>query len=360
MAKRKFPFGESKRAGTPGKHAARPADAVDPAAADEPAVEPIHHEPRAQPSDWPISVSFTEPPSAAPDNARRWAPIIVDEPIIDFEPKPPRSRFYLPDTIFDGWSTDHFTVRLAAVRGYSHRYRGVPRQDDAQVAFDPESGTVLFAVADGVSGASESHVGANVACQWAVETMKSQLVGDRAIDLAHAVQVTAQRLTEQAAEMLDQDEPTLVTVEELLATTLVAGYIQPAPEGASGAIVQIGDSGAWVLRGDHYSPVVGRKNDPAAQVISSAVSPLPRIPEHLTPIDFLLHPGAVLLTGTDGFGDPLGDGEGQIGHLFAEHLRTPLPARGLAHLLDFSRDTFDDDRALIAIWPKATGPEVPP
>jgi hypothetical protein len=29
-------------------------------------------------------------------------------------------------------------------------------------------------------------------------------------------------------------------------------------------------------------------------------------------------------------------------------------------LLDFSRDTFDDDRTLIAIWPKANGPEVPP
>jgi Protein phosphatase 2C len=357
MAKRKLPFGEGKRAGTPGKHAARPAD---PAAQGEPAAEPVHHEPAAGPADWPISVSFTERPPGTPDNVRRWAPIIVDEPIFDFEPKPPSSRFYLPDTIFDGWSSDHFTIRLAAVRGYSHRYHGVPRQDDAQVAFDPEFGAVLFAVADGVSGARESHVGATVACSRTIETMQSQLVNERAIDLPRAVQVTAQRLTEEAAGMLDQDEPTLATVEELLATTLVAGYIRPGPEGASGEIVQIGDSGAWILRGDRYSPAVGRKNDPDAQVISSAVTPLPRIPEHLAPIEFGLLPGTVLLIGTDGFGDPLGDGEGQIGRLFAEHLRAPLPARGLAHLLDFSRDTFDDDRALIAIWPKATGPEVPP
>jgi hypothetical protein len=163
-----------------------------------------------------------------------------------------------------------------------------------------------------------------------------------------------------AADLLDQDQPTLAAVEGLLATTLVAGCIQPDPRGAAAAIVQIGDSGAWILRGNRYYSVLERKSDPNAQVISSAVSPLPRIPEHLTPIEFLLPPDAVLLIGTDGFGDPLGDGEGKIGQLFAEHLRTPLPARGLAHLLDFSRDTFDDDRALIAIWPKANGPEVPP
>lgn len=359
MTKGKFPFGDGKRAGNPGKHAGRPADVTDPAAAGEPPGGPPHHDPPAEPSDWPISVSFTEPP-ATPDNARRWAPIIVDEPIIDFEPKPPSSRFYLPDTIFDGWSTDHFTIRLASVRGYSHRYRGIPRQDAAQVVFHPESGTVLFAVADGVSGASESHVGATVACSRAIETMQSQLNSDHAIDLAYVVQVTAQRLTVQAADLLDQDQPTLATVEDLLATTLVAGFIQPGPEGAAGAIVQIGDSGAWVLHGNRYHPALGQKNDPNAQVISSAVSPLPRIPEHLAPIKFSLSLDAVLLIGTDGFGDPLGDGKGKIGQLFAEHLRTPLPARGLAHLLDFSRDTFDDDRALIAIWPKANGPEVPP
>ncbi|HLM88848.1 MAG TPA: protein phosphatase 2C domain-containing protein [Streptosporangiaceae bacterium] len=359
MAKGKFPFGDGKRAGNPGKHAGRPADVTDPAAAGEPPDEPTHHGPPAEPSDWPISVSFTGPP-ATPDDVRRWATIIVDEPIMEFEPKPPSSRFYLADTIFDGWSTEHFTIRLASVRGYSHRYRGVPRQDDAQVVFHPESGTVLFAVADGVSGASESHVGATVACSRTVETMQSQLISDHAIDLAHTVQVTAQQLTAEAADLLGQDQPTLATVEDLLATTLVAGYIQPGPEGATVAIVQIGDSGAWILRGNRYYPLLGRKNDPDAQVISSAVSPLPRIPEHLTPTEFRLPPDAVLLIGTDGFGDPLGDGEGKIGQLFAEHLRTPPPARGLAHLLDFSRDTFDDDRALIVIWQKAEAPEVPP
>ena len=59
---------------------------------------------------------------------------------------------------------------------------------------------------------------------------------------------------------------------------------------------------------------------------------------------------AVLLVGTDGIGDPLGDGSGKVGELFARMLAQPPPPLALAHLLDFSRDTFDDDRTLIAIW----------
>ncbi len=38
------------------------------------------------------------------------------------------------------------------------------------------------------------------------------------------------------------------------------------------------------------------------------------------------------------------------GQLFAEYLQAPPPPRAFAHLLDFSRETFDDDRTLVAIW----------
>ena len=225
------------------------------------------------------------------------------------------------------------------------------------VAFHRESGTVLFAVADGVSSASQSHLGATKACTTAIAVMRWQLkTENHTIDLGYAAQVTAERLTTQAAQMLGQDQVTPAAVEGLLATTLVTGYIAPSPAGGTGAVIQIGDSSAWILERDRYYPILEQKNDPHAQVISSAVSPLPRIPARLTPIEFHLNPGAALLIGTDGFGDPLGDGEGKVGYLFAENLRTPPPARGLAHLLDFSRDTFDDDRTLIVVWPRPYDP----
>ena len=123
----------------------------------------------------PSSGSAARTDASSPGSGR-WAPIVVDEPIFEFEPKPPRpSDTYRPDTTFDGWSTARFTVRLASVRGYSHRYSGAPRQDDASVACDPASGAVIFTVADGVSSAEQSHLGAAAACHGALNNAARQL-----------------------------------------------------------------------------------------------------------------------------------------------------------------------------------------
>ena len=321
---------------------------------------PVHNGPPV-----PVAATRAGGPSephrpSGPGEGEMWAPIVVDEPIFDFEPKPPSAvSDYRADTVHDGWSTPDFTIRLASVRGYSHRYNGFPRQDDVAVGFDPESGVVLFAVADGVSSAGQSHIGAAIACSTLVELQRWMLDKEHAIDLPRAVQKAASRMTDHAAYLLRQEQPEPEAVESLLATTLIAGYIAPDPQGAVAVLVQIGDSGAWVLKDGHYYPLLERKNDPDAQIISSAVSPLPRLPDRIIPAEYGLPPDAVLLVGTDGFGDPLGDGDGQVGQLFAGHLSMPPPARGLAHLLDFSRDTFDDDRTLLAIWQRPRKPENP-
>jgi hypothetical protein len=293
-----------------------------------------------------------------PSGYERWAPIVIDEPIFDFEPKPPSAvSDYRPDAVYDGWSAGAFTVRLASVRGYSHRYSGFPRQDDIAVGFDPESGIVVFAVADGVSSAGQSHIGAAIACTTLIEQQRWMLDNGRAIDLPRAVAMAATRMNDHAAYLLGQEKPGPEAVENLLATTLIAGYIAPAPHGAVAVLVQIGDSAAWVLKDGRYYSLLQRKNDPDAEIISSAVSPLPRLPDRITPAEYHLPADAVLLVGSDGFGDPLGDGSGRVGQLFAEHLSAPPPARGFAHLLDFSRDTFDDDRTLLAIWQRRRQPE---
>jgi hypothetical protein len=216
-------------------------------------------------------------------------------------------------------------------------------------------------VADGLSGASQSHLGAAAACHAGLNNAARQLAaGDHRIDWAQVAAAAASELTICATSLLDQDHPQPEAVEELMATTLVAGCVMPADGGAAVSIIQIGDSSAWILQNDRYRCVLEQKHDPGAQIISSAVSPLPRIPDPLAPAQFLLPENSVLLVGTDGFGDPLGDGDGKVGQLFAEHLTTPPTSRALAHLLDFSRETFDDDRTLLAIWPLPSRQEPPP
>lgn len=220
-----------------------------------------------------------------------WDPIVVDRPIFAFEPNAPAVAEYRPDTVHDGWSTPRFTVRLASVRGYLHRYNGAPRQDDVTAQADPRTGIVVFAVADGVSSAGQSHIGASIACTTLVELQRWMLASGHSIDLPYAVQAAASRITERAAYLLRQEDPEQKEVERLLGTTLTAGYIQPYPEhGAVATLVQIGDSSAWILRDGRYYPLLGQKNDPHAEVISSAVSPLPRLPAQIVPVQYRLAP----------------------------------------------------------------------
>ncbi|MFI7469120.1 hypothetical protein [Nonomuraea sp. NPDC049646] len=79
---------------------------------------------------------------------------------------------------------------------------------------------------------------------------------------------------------------------------------------------------------------------------------LPGVPEQPERWSGTLTSGQVLLVGTDGFGDPLGDGDVRVGALFAEHLAEPPSPLRLAHLPGFSGKAFDGDRTPLAPWPR--------
>ncbi|HEU5354984.1 MAG TPA: protein phosphatase 2C domain-containing protein [Actinocrinis sp.] len=302
----------------------------------------------------PVSVA-----AAQASDSGRWDPIVVDRPTFDVEPKPSLTGSYRPDTEFDGWSTSHATMRMASVRGYRHRYYGKPRQDHAQSAVHVGSGTVVFAVADGVSSAEQSEQGALIACRTAINAVLDHLERgpeNPPVEWNRVLSYAAARLVNRAAQVLHEPEPELMRVEQLFATTLVVGYARPTEGGLDVHIARVGDSGAWVLDpnlpGSPYVAVFALKTAPDAALVSNAVSPLPRVPAQIEQQFVRLLPGVVLLVGTDGFGDPLGDGDGQVGELFARHLSAPPAPRQLAHVLDFSRETFDDDRTLLALWPR--------
>ena len=63
-------------------------------------------------------------------------------------------------------------------------------------------------------------------------------------------------------------------------------------------------------------------------------------------------PDDVLVLMTDGIGDPLRDGAGQVGRLPGGHVgdarRSPLE---FAAQVDFTRKSHDDDRTAVAVWP---------
>ena len=238
------------------------------------------------------------------------------------------------------------------VRGYLHRYEGAPRQDDFAITVRDGGRQIIAAVADGVSQATQLHIGATTAvryaCQW-LDSMLAEPVG--ATDWKSMIESTAWALIEQA-RAIDPECADAAMAEQMLATTLVCAVVEAGHDGELAAhLITVGDSGVWLLTKVGYTRVGGGKAEGNGGISSSAVAGLPRIPQDIRATRVVLSDDDVLLLGTDGWGDPLGSGTGLVGSLFAEILLPGPPAlTEFGHALDFSRETFDDDRTLVAIW----------
>jgi hypothetical protein len=300
-------------------------------------------------------------------SAAAWERMVVQPPSMPFEPGPPKQSAYdILDTECEGWSTERFTLRAASVRGDSHRWprRAKPRQDCVRATVYERTGTLVFAVADGVSGAVHSEHGSREACRAAIETLVEQLERGAEIDLGAVVRNAVARLAELTQWRLGTREaPSLKEVSDLFATTLVTGIVQLTQDGEVFVdLCRVGDSGAWVLDrtrapydAELYTPLFATKTGAGKKFVSNRVAALPQLPAELERIQAQLSERETLLVGTDGFGDPLGDGDGEFGAMFAEQLHTPPAPLWFAHVLDFSRETFDDDRTLLAVWPLRPG-----
>ncbi|OBI77912.1 hypothetical protein A5663_21465 [Mycobacterium sp. E740] len=291
------------------------------------------------------------------------AQIVVGAPSPAVEPSVIEPKYqslpFRPDVVVDGWSTGAITMRGVSQRGHLHRYNGAPRQDDFAAHCLPD-GRVIVLVADGVSGASQSHLGASTATKQAAEWLHTQLGADLAeTDWTALIKTTAWALTERAQSLFNLPAPDPVCAEEHLATTLVCAVIECNEPGLLYAyLVGVGDSSAWLLTGGRFIELLGAKPVSADGVSSSAVAGLPRVPTAVTPTVVEIAAGEVLIVGTDGIGDPLGSGEGGVGNLLRDVLTRPDPPSLIefAHAVDFSRETFDDDRTLVAVWPRVPPP----
>jgi hypothetical protein len=340
-----------------GRHGGDPAARVD--------------DPPTAPSAVVAPESFAVSSSASPSEVSEVADVIgatavpqivVGSPSPSMEPSAIgaayRSFPFRPDVVIDGWSTEAITVRGVSQRGHLHRYNGAPRQDDFAVHELPD-GRVIVLVADGVSQAPQSHFGASTAIRTAAEWLASNL-GDDLVDTdwLALLKNAAWALNERAQTLLGLDEPDPVRAEELLATTLVCAVIEPAGAGALRAyLVGVGDSVAWLLSSGNFVEILAGKTVPASGIASSAVVGLPRVPTEVKPVAVDIASSDVLLIATDGIGDPLGSGHGGVGNLFREVLTGPSTPSLIefAHAVDFSREAFDDDRSLVAVWPRKQG-----
>jgi hypothetical protein len=287
-----------------------------------------------------------ESPAATPVRRRlRLArgPLTIGEPAPAIEARLSGGEPYRPDTIADGGSVFGLTVRAASVRGLSKRFAGGPRQDDLCLGVHRDSSTLIAAVADGVSGAPRSDLGAALAVRYATAGVARQLA---------AGEINWPDVFEQAAWALVSEARRTDEDPGRLATTLVVAAVSVGESESDAVTVQVaavGDSPAFRLHGKAYDPVVN--SEPSDDgLIGGGVAALPRDTREVRCGSCTLGPRDALLLCTDGVGLPLAGGTGEFARVFARELTTPPDVVDFARLLDFSRSTYDDDRTLVAVW----------
>jgi serine/threonine protein phosphatase PrpC len=277
-------------------------------------------------------------------------PLTIGEAAPGIEPQLAAGDLYRPDTIADGGTAYGLTIRAASVRGLAKRYDGGPRQDDLCLRRHDPTGTLVVAVADGVSGAARSDLGAALAVRHAVAGIARQLDGgDAELDFAEVFEHAAWALVEQHRRDSGDPEASLAAATTLATTLLVA--VITADSGRV-QLAAVGDSPALLLAGGAVETVLGEPED-ADGLVGGPVAALPRAAGQVRRGECRLAQGGVLLICTDGLSLPLGDGRTELGATLARELARPPDVVDFARLLDFNASTYDDDRTLVAVWPAA-------
>jgi serine/threonine protein phosphatase PrpC len=276
---------------------------------------------------------------------------VIGKPAPAVQARLPACDPYRPDTVIDGGCAFGLTVRAASVRGLGKRWGGGPRQDDICLGLHEPTRTLIAAVADGVSGAARSDLAAALVVRQAVAALSRQLDAGRAPDWKEVFGHAAWALVEEHRRASADPQAGVEQAAATLSTTLLLAAVSTPVEGSSLVqLASVGDSPALRLSRRRFHSLLGEQ-ELSEGLIGGSVQALPRAAREVRVTRCELDSTSVLLLCTDGFSLPLAGGGGEVGAVFARELARPPEIVDFARLLDFSRNTYDDDRSLIAIWP---------
>jgi len=294
------------------------------------------------------------------------APETVGEPgraATTVVPLPDERLLSRHDVVLDGvriaGRSGGLELRAASARGLSHQYYGKVRQDEFAYLVTRDGRWLVAAVADGLSSGPDSHRAAEIVCRSGCVLVERQLGEHDAavLDWPTLFGHLANAVIADACREFGLVDPTVAEVAERMAATALFAVvaIEPAPTGERAVhLMSLGDTSAWLLCPDRLAPWEALQDvkNAGSTVASSATAAVPAVPYQLAPaVATSLSPDQVLVLMSDGVGDPLGGGTGEVGAFLAEAWRTPPDPLTFAAQVGFRRRSYDDDRTVIAVWP---------
>lgn len=277
----------------------------------------------------------------------RVRPVTVGQPARDGRSPGQLPSLGIPSVAIDAVQVEDVAVRAASVRGVGHRSEGVERQDSYRLRRSTGGSWLIVAVADGVSGEACGAAGAAAAVRAGSDLLAEEL--DR--DLSEEPEAVG-LMSRVAAAMCEAEADRVEAYgAAALACTLTLAAI---PVGASPSrriwLARVGDSAAAVLDGCWELPFGDGGNSAEGGVYA-----LPLHSARAQTARVELGDGAALVVFSDGIGQPLGDGTGEVGAWLADRWAAPPSGPGFAVDVAFDRATFTDDRTAVGLWPGQAG-----
>lgn len=274
--------------------------------------------------------------------------------------------FGRPDSVMDGGRIGRLEVRAASVRGRAHRTpvnadNVKRRQDEYALAPSDDQRWLVISVCDGVSAAARAHQGASIAARRSCQLIVRGLAEKETpfdLDFNDVASRTAGFLVAEAQKgslaAASPDEPAdIARIANVLGTTAVVAIVAVEPDESGSwpfiAATLAGDSSAWTLSQAGWTSLFDLKNS-RKEMASNAVTPLPYVGGVAT-AEGALTQDLSLHVMTDGLGDPLGDGTGDVGIALTQEWQEPPGMHSFARAIDFRHRGAVDDRTCVGVWP---------
>jgi len=245
-----------------------------------------------------------------------------------------------------------FTIRAASIVGPGHRCAdpATPRQDAYRIGRDRDDRHAILAVADGLSSARLSDIGAAAAASHAVTLLREAVQLRPGIDGLEATRIYA----EIAKSMTEQADARGAESRDIASVLITAVLEEPAEPGgdARAWAAWIGDCSGWVLLPGEkrWQFCIGDRKDSGFELATNEVaSYLPDSPYQVRQHTFLLPPDSALALVTDGISDAWATLD-EANRYFAKSWRRPRPAAVFLNDIGYDARQLVDDRTAVVVW----------
>jgi len=283
----------------------------------------------------------------------------------EIKPKYAGAFGYRPDNTIDRIDVGKLTLGAVSLRGIMHQDLAKPRQDALAFSVTDDRKYLIAAIADGVSAATLSHIGADFAVSAILKLINTVLKKNKEslndIDWQSIYEDLHAQFIDRSAKLAKQGlfkvigKANPAKYAEVLGTTAEALIIAIQPDKLGKhdflRVVFAGDGSGYTLDPEKGWCILSSGKDNSGEIADSSVVPLP-IECEGAPWLFAGHisENQAVMIATDGIGD-LGIGSENDTSVFLQKMLS-RPASSIELLKAFSVliRYKDDDRTAVIVW----------